>query len=384
MLYSFQTSTRIAFGSGCLEQQADFLGSVGRRPMVVTGKSPQRAEPLLALLPAQGLASPLFAVDGEPTTTMAMEATELARAHNCDAVVAIGGGSAIDTAKAVAALLSNPGNLFDYLEIVGQGRPLIKPSCPFVAIPTTAGTGSEVTNNSVLLAPEAHVKVSLRSASMAPDLAIVDPLLTRSLPPAATAASGMDALSQLLEAYVSRFANPLTDGLCLQGLRRIAEGLLNAYENGDNLKAREDMSLAAVLSGVALANAKLGAIHGLAAPLGGLLGAPHGWICARLLVPVCSANIQALQQQHQAVDALRRYQDAATALTGNRSAGLNDLLEWLKRLASRLAVPPLTEFNLTPDQFDAITAGAQRASSMQGNPIKLRDKAIKTILAEAL
>jgi alcohol dehydrogenase class IV len=384
LFFSFHTTTQILFGSGCLVQQADTLRTVGQRILVVTGKSTQRAEPLLALLRAQGQASHLFTVDGEPTTTLVIEATAQARADQCDAVVAIGGGSAIDTAKAVAGLIPNPGDLFDYLEIVGQGRPLKNPACPFIAIPTTAGTGAEVTSNAVLLDPKDRVKVSLRSAFMAPDLAIVDPQLTIDLPPAATASSGMDALAQLLEAYVSRFANPLTEGLCLQGLERISSGLLNAYTRGDDLKAREDMSLAALLSGVALANAKLGAVHGLAAPLGGLLGAPHGWICARLLGPVCRANINNLQQQTQASGALQRYLDAAVVLTGNRAAGLDDLLDWLERLTSRLAVPPLADFGLSSDQFDTITAGAQRASSMQGNPIGLGDEAVRTILAEAL
>ena len=197
----------------------------------------------------------------------------------------------------MAALLTNEGDLSDYLEVVGKGRPLQNPAAPCIAVPTTAGTGAEVTYNAVLGVPDQHVKVSMRSPLMLPRWAIVDPLLTHSMPPELTASTGLDALTQLIEAFVSNKANPLTDGVCREGLQRAGRSLRRAFEDGSDAEAREDMSLASLFSGMALANAKLGAVHGFAGPLGGMTDAPHGVICGKLLPYVMQANVRALQDR---------------------------------------------------------------------------------------
>ena len=222
-------------------------------------------------------------------------AVAVAREHGSDVVVAIGGGSVIDTGKAVAMLLGNGGDPLDYLEVIGAGQAITRPSAPCIAVPTTAGTGAEVTANAVLASPAHRVKTSLRSRTMIPWAALVDPLLTVSCPPSVTAASGMDALTQCLEPFVSPMANPLTDAVAREGMRRAAAGLRSAYDDGSNLSARADMSLASVAGGMALANAKLGAVHGLAGVIGGTIAMPHGVACAALLVPVMEANVAALR-----------------------------------------------------------------------------------------
>ena len=236
-------------------------------------------------------------------------------------VIGLGGGSAIDTGKAIAALLTNPGDPLDYLEVIGRGQALQQTPLPYIAIPTTAGTGSEVTRNAVLASHEHHVKVSLRSPLMLPRVAIVDPELTYSLPPAITASTGLDALTQLIEPYTCNSPNPMIDAICREGMQRAARSLKRAYQNGSDAAAREDMSIAALFGGMALANAKLGAVHGFAGPLGGLFPAPHGMICARLLPFVVEANVRALQMREPDSPVLKRYDEVAQLLTGRRPPG---------------------------------------------------------------
>jgi len=294
MRFEFATSQRMLFGAGTLAEAAPAARSFGRRALVVVGKSAARAEKLLAQLQAVQVAASLFQVPDEPTIEMAGSGTAQARAQGCDLVIALGGGSPLDAGKAIAALLANPGDIYDYLEIVGKGQPLANAPLPFIAIPTTSGTGSEATRNAVLTDTAQRIKVSLRSPLMLPRLAIVDPELTCGLPQAVTAASGMDALTQLLEPFLSNAANPLADGFCREGLPRAARALLRASTTEDP-QAREDMALASLLGGMALANARLGAVHAFAGPIGGLHGAPHGALCARLLPLVMQANLKALQ-----------------------------------------------------------------------------------------
>jgi len=384
MNFEFATATRIIFGAGALRQVGAIAARMGRRALIVTGRTPQRAAPLLAGLTEQGIETTLFAVSDEPTTGAARQGVERAREAGCDMVIGFGGGSALDTGKAVAALLTNPGNLLDYLEVIGQGRPLTRPSAPYIAIPTTAGAGAEVTRNAVLLAPEQRVKVSLRSPLMLPRLAVVDPELTYSLPPAVTASTGLDALTQVLEPFVSLKANPLTDAVCREGLRRAARSLRRAFEYGDDPTAREDMALVSLFGGLALANAGLGAVHGLAGPLGGLFPAPHGAICARLLPPVMAANVGALQQRAPNSPALRRYAEAARILTGDSSASAGAGVEWVQELCQALHVPPLSDYGLAREDFPTVVEMAAQASSMQGNPIHLTIDEMEGILGAAL
>src|SRR5436305_3403780 len=271
--FEFATAGRIVAGHGRAAELPGVLAGFGSRVLVCTGANPARHASLLADL---GMPAAVFPVAGEPTAELARSGVAAAREHGADVVAAIGGGSVIDLGKAVAMMLANGGDPLDYLEVVGAGQKITRPAAPCVAVPTTAGTGAEVTANAVLAVPEHHLKASLRSPLMIPRVALVDPQLTASCPPPVTAASGLDALTQCLEPFVSTRANPLTDGTAREGLRRAAAGLRAAYADGSDLQARADMALCSLLGGIALANAKLGAVHGLAGVIGGSAGAPHG------------------------------------------------------------------------------------------------------------
>ena len=348
--------------------------------LVCAGANPARHDRLLAGL---GLPAAVFTVAGEPTVGLARAALAAARDHGADVVAAIGGGSVIDTAKAVAVLLGNGGDPLDYLEVIGAGQPISRPAAPCVAVPTTAGTGAEVTANAVLASPEHRVKASLRSPLMIPRVALVDPELTMSCPPSVTAASGMDALTQCLEPFVSSRASPLTDGLAREGLRRAAAGLRAAYADGGDLAARADMSVCSLLGGMALANAKLGAVHGLAGVIGGARPVPHGVACAALLAPVIEANVRVLQSG-SVQSALPRYTEVARLLTGVADALVEDGLAWIRETVARLAIPGLAAYGLRPGDVGEIAAPAARSSSMQGNPVPLSDDDLRAIVLAAL
>ncbi|MFQ3663029.1 MAG: iron-containing alcohol dehydrogenase [Chloroflexaceae bacterium] len=384
MRFEFATAGRIIFGAGALREAGALAAALGRRALVVGGANPDRLAPLLETLRATGVALVTFAVAGEPTVEAAAAGAALARAEGCDLVVAMGGGSALDAGKAIAALATNPGDPLDYLEVVGRGQPLVAPPLPCVAIPTTAGTGSEVTRNAVLGVPAEKVKVSLRSPLMLPRVALIDPELTYGLPAAITASTGMDALTQCLEPFVSPAATPLTDGPCREGLRRAGRSLQRACYDGSDREAREDMALASLCGGLALANARLGAVHGFAAPLGGMYAAPHGAICARLLGPVMAANIGALRKRAPHSPALARYAAAARLLTGEPAATAEQGAVWATALADELGIPRLAAYGISTGDFPAIVARASRASSMQGNPITLSDEELTAILHAAL
>jgi alcohol dehydrogenase class IV len=299
-------------------------------------------------------------------------------------VIGLGGGSVIDTGKAIAALVTNPGDVLDYLEVIGKGHPLINSPLPYIAIPTTAGTGSEVTRNAVIEAPEQNVKVSLRSPLMLPRLALVDPELTYDLPPAITASSGLDALTQLIEPFVSIKANPMTDAICREGMYHAARSLQRAYQDGGDNEARQSMSLASLFGGMALANATLGAVHGFAGPLGGMLHAPHGKVCARLLPLVMQANIAALESRQPEHPALSRYAELARILTGEATATALDGVIWTGELVERLGIPGLSDFGLRTTQFPEALEKTMKASSFKGNPIALNENELREILEKAL
>ncbi len=384
MKFEFATATRIVFGEGALQEIGPLAAALGMRAFVVGGSTPSRLMSLLTLLAAQGIATTVFSVPGEPTIDLVLDGVQQARAAHCDLVIGMGGGSALDAGKAIAALLTNPGDPLDYLEVIGRGQPLLAASAPYIAIPTTAGTGAEVTRNAVLAAPAQQVKVSLRSPFMLPRVALIDPVQTYDLPPAITASTGLDALTQCLEPYVSNQANPLTDALCCEGMQRAARALQRAFHHGGDTAARADMALASLCGGLALANAKLGAVHGFAAPLGGMFPAPHGMICARLLPLVMAANVCALQERSPASPILARYAEVAQILTGNANAAADEGVLWVKELCAALAIPPLTNFGVTEADIPAVVAKAQRASSMQGNPLVLTAEELTQILRQAL
>jgi len=383
MGFEFATAGRIVFGAGAVAEAGAIAGSLGRCACVVTGRNAGRAEPLLRQLDEREISYITFAVAGEPTTEVAMAGAEEARGAECDLVIGIGGGSAVDTGKVIAALLTNQGELLDYLEVVGKGEPLEERPAPYMAIPTTAGTGAEVTRNAVLGVPEERVKVSMRHAWLLPSAAVVDPELTYELPAAITASTGLDALTQLIEAFVSNQANPMTDGICREGMQRAGRSLLNAVQNGDDARAREDMALASLFSGLALANAKLGAVHGFAGPLGGMYPAAHGVICARFLPWVMEANVRALQERAKDSEIIRRFDEVGRILTGNSQARAAEGVEWIQRLCRTLEIPPLQESGLQEEEFPAVVEKAQKASSMKGNPILLTEDELGEILRKA-
>ena len=336
------------------------------------------------LLASVGPAATVFPVAAEPTVELARTAVAVAREHGADVIAAIGGGSVIDTGKAVAMLLGNGGDPLDYLEVVGAGQAITRPAVPCVAVPTTAGTGAEVTANAVLAVPSHRVKASLRSPLMIPRVALVDPLLTVSCPPPVTAASGLDALTQCLEPFVSVQATPLTDGLAREGLRRAGTGLRAAYADGGDLAARADMAMCSLLGGMALANAKLGAVHGLAGVIGGTADVPHGVACAALLAPVIEANVRAARLSPAGCDVLERYTEAARLLTGQSDASIEDGLSWVRETLILLHVPGLGTFGLESRQADDIVDQALVSSSMKGNPVRLSHADLKAILLQAL
>ncbi len=362
--FEFATANLILFGAGKLAEAAPAAKALGRRVLVVTGKSVERAQPLLDLL--ANIECVTHPIPGEPKIADVQSGVDAA--VGCEVIIAMGGGSAIDAGKAIAALCSNPGDPLDYLEVIGKGQPLKNAPLPFIAIPTTAGTGAEVTRNAVLASPEHKVKVSLRHPSMLPKLAIVDPELTHDLPPDITAATGMDALTQLIEPFTCRRANPFTNAICREAIPRAARSLRRAFA-GDDEAAREDMAYASLCGGIALANSGLGAVHGFAAPIGGMFDAPHGAVCAALLPHSFAIN---------AKHAPKRFGEVAQML------GTDDSATWLRELAADLQIPGLATYGITDDDFPAIIEKAKCASSMKANPVDLSDDELADILQAAL
>jgi alcohol dehydrogenase class IV len=374
MRFEFATADRILFGAGMVKEVGPAAAAMGRRALVVTGATDRR--------PA--LDCPKFAVAGEPTIDLVRRGAAFAREEGCDVVVSIGGGSAIDAGKAIAALATNPGDALDYLEVIGRGQPLERDPAPFIAVPTTAGTGSEVTRNAVLGSPEHRVKASLRSPRMLPRLAVIDPELALGLPPAITASTGLDALTQVIEPYVSLRANAMTDLFCVEGIQTAAAALRGAFHYGGDLDGRTRMSWAALLGGLALANAALGAVHGFAAPIGGMFPAPHGAICAALLPHAMAINIQALRARAPESAALERYRHVACMLTGRPHSMAEDGAQWVSELCAELEIPPLRNYGVGEKDVPALIEKAARASSMKGNPIVLSDGELREIVMRAL
>ena len=384
MQFEFATSARILFGAGRVHEVGALAADVGKRAFVITGKTTERAAPLFDALAANNIEAATFAVSGEPTTDTAQAAAQQAKAAECDLVIGFGGGSPLDTGKAVAALLTNAGAPLDYLEVIGKGQPITQPAAPYIAIPTTAGTGTEVTRNAVLKSPQHRVKVSLRSALILPRIAVIDPELTYSLPPDVTASTGLDAFTQVLEPFVSLKANPMTDALCREGLSRAARSLRTAYEHGDDVEAREDMAGVSLFGGLALANAKLGAVHGFAGPAGGMFPAPHGAVCARLLPFAMEMNVRALQERFKSSEALQRYDEIARIFTGSDVAVASDGVEWVQDLCAALDVPPLSRYGMSADDIPTLVQKAGKSSSMKGNPVTLTPDEMTAILQQAL
>ena len=361
--FEFATAQRIIFGRGVIRELPDLCRSFGQRTLLVTGSRPQQWE---GRLPYVGVHS----IRGEPTVQDIEKGVALAKQHGADVVVAIGGGSVVDAGKAIAAMSTQPGDLMRYIEVIGAGQPLEASPLPYIAVPTTAGTGAEATRNAVIASTEHRVKASLRHISMLPRIALIDPELAADVPPAVTAASGMDALTQCLEAFVCSRAQPMTDALCLDGIQRAVRSLERAFQNGHDLDAREDMALCALNSGIALANAGLGAVHGFAAPIGGMFHAPHGAVCAALLAPVWEANSRRVQDR-------TKFTLIDSMLGGNA-------ISYLHALTQRLHIPKLSQWGIQDAQLDEIARKAAAASSMKSNPVSLTGEELVAVLRQAL
>ncbi len=384
MDFEFATAGRIIFGCGARHKTAGIAQEFGRTVLIFTGSTPKRSGWLIDEIHQLGLNVITVKVEAEPSTHLVEKYTRLARAESVEVIIAVGGGSVIDTAKAVSALATNTGDIFYYLEVIGDGNSLTKKPLPLIALPTTAGTGSEVTRNAVLASPEHHVKVSLRHRWMIPAVAIIDPELTLSLPPEITASSGLDALTQLIEGFTTKSPNPIVDSICREGISYIARSLKQAFQDSGNLKAREDMCLASMFSGLALANAGLGAVHGFAGPIGGLFDAPHGMICARLLPFVTAANIHILKQRSPESPSLQRYRNVAQLLTGITDGSDDCIIDWLNNLYKILPIKPLRNYGISENDIPFIIEKSKISSSMKGNPIELTDRDMNAILNDAL
>jgi alcohol dehydrogenase class IV len=384
MRFEFATARRVLFGPDTLKEVESIVRDLGKRVLIVRGRNPERTRTLEAILGAAHVEHCAFEIHGEPAIDRIEEGVKQARQSDVDLVVGLGGGSVIDAAKAIAGLVTNPGPILDYLDVIGKGKQLSAPSLPCVAIPTTAGTGAEVTRNSVLGSPEQQLKVSLRSPILLPRFAIVDPKLTCELPPSVTASTGLDALTQLIEPYVCLRFNPITDGLCVEGMRRAARSLRRAYETGDDISAREDMALASLFGGLSLANAGLGAVHGFAAPIGGMFHAPHGAVCAALLPHVMKINIRAIRERAGNSPVLGRYDSIGAILSGSEKAGANDGIQWIGELCEGLNVSGLGTYGVAEADIPVLVEKAAKASSMKVNPIVLTTEELTEVLHLAL
>jgi alcohol dehydrogenase class IV len=374
----------IRFGAGRVSEVPGALADLGAgRVLVVTGRTTSRADAIRSALNEANISSVVFGVTSEPSIERVRAAVDLLLETGCDAVLGFGGGSPLDVAKAVAVLATSGTDPLEHLEVIGAGRPIERPGLPCVAVPTTAGTGSEVTRNSVLSG--SGVKASLRSPLLLPKVALVDPDLLVGVPKPTIAASGMDALSQLIEPLLSQRANPFTDALAREGIRRSARSLRRAYDEGmEDPGVREDLAMASLFSGICLANSGLGAVHGLAAAAGARLSAPHGAVCAAVLAAAIDVNLRALRDRAPDHQAVQRITEVATLFTGRPDATAEDAIFWLQELTAVLSIPGLASYGLAEAEIDAVVAAAQKASSMRGNPIELGDQEVSEIVTRSL
>ncbi len=377
-MFQFMTSNRIIFGEGSLKSSLSIINQFGYSVLLVTGQDRKRAKPLISYLVSQNMRYQHVAIRGEPNITMVEETAIMGRRFKPDLVVAIGGGSVLDMGKALAAIIPNQGDVYDYVEVVGRNVPLKTKPLPMIAIPTTASTGAEVTKNAVLKSGQDKVKVSLRSPEMLPDVAIIDPTLTYGTDPYTSGRGAMDAFTHLMEAYVCGDANPLTDMVCEQGLQKLGKSILSGCRQ-DNPKARADLSFAAMLGGMAITNAKLGAAHGLASALGGKINAPHSVITARLAPHVMTENIKAAKKAGRS-DVLNRYRKIAQIVTGRTNACMEDGILWVNMILDRLELPSLSEFGVCKTSFDTVANDAMKSVAIKGNPLPLTEDRLIYIL----
>jgi alcohol dehydrogenase class IV len=380
MKIDFSTSNRIIFGSGEAKKIGDYISGLGKHVFVIRGNNPVYGNKFFESIEKLNLEISYFSVNREPDIEMLNEAVNQARKNLSDFVIGFGGGSVIDSGKVVASLLNNEGNLIDFLEVVGEGLPPKKPSKPFIAMPTTAGTGSEVTRNAVVDVPEKKVKVSMRNSYMLPAIALVDPELTLALPQQITATTGMDAFVQVIEPYVCNTPNPMVDMFCRDAIPRASINLIKAYQDGFNFEARENMSWVSLMGGLSLANARLGAVHGFAGPIGGMFHAHHGAVCACLLPAVEKVNIETLLENDSENPVLKRYRELSVWVTNDKDADLNDCINYFEELCKKMKIPRLQDLGIEKNDFPQIVEKAKNSSSMKGNPVRLNDEDLIHIL----
>ena len=379
MNFEFGTAQKIIFGQGCVNQAGEIILGFGKRLLLVTGKHNQYDNPIINQQSIANKCTIMHIIsEKEPGIGFIQDSLRMIKDFHPEVVVSNGGGSVIDTGKALAILSSNEGELLDYLEVIGKGNPLTEESLPFIAIPTTAGTGSEATRNAVIHDQASGLKVSLRSPLMLPKVAMIDPLLTLGLPPDITASTGMDALTQVIEPLITRKANPITDAICLQAVSIAREALLTAYHDPGNVTAREQMALVSLFGGMALANSGLGVVHGFAAAIGGMYPEiHHGQICAALLPASFEINYQQSKSRPENIRITNRMEEITRLLAGNSQSnpGKN-----LKELTSELGIPGLEKLGIEKNNYPIIIEKALKSSSMKGNPFDLSREELSRIL----
>ncbi len=392
MRFVLRAPAHVSFGAGTsLEAPAIAARFAPRVMLVVGGASLERSGTLERIegeLARAGATSTVLRVAGEPDVRAIDDGARLSCEAGCGVVLAVGGGSVIDAAKAVAALATNGGRAIDYLEDLappssGRPRAVEREPLPVVAVPTTAGSGSEVTRNAVLRVAEARVKRSIRSDLMIPRVAIVDPDLSATAPLAVSASAGLDALTHLVEAYVSRNAQPTTDLLALEGIGHAARALRRLADRAATAETYAAMALASLWGGLALANAGLGAVHGLVAPLGGRCAVPHGAGCGCLLAATLRTNLGALRARAPDSPVLGRFVQVATALTGDAAARPDHAADAVDALRVALGVGPLARYGVTASDLSPIVERA-RGGSMRTNPVELTDAELDAILRASL
>ena len=387
--FSIARLPRIEFGSGAFNKLPDLIGQYGRRVMLVTGASifvtTQHWRRLLGALDRLNIEWEHVTISGEPSPVRIDEIVAEHRRNQIDVVVGIGGGSPMDAAKAIAGLLRLHHSVMEFLEGVGPERPYTGPSVPFIAVPTTAGTGSEATKNAVLsMQGKQGFKKSFRHDKLVAEYAVVDPELLATCPKELIAANGMDALTQLLESYVSLKSNPFTDALAISGMEAVRDSLLNWFDAGASASdAQAKMAYAALLSGITLAQVGLGSVHGLASPMGAFYPIPHGVVCGTLLAPATRKNIEAMLQRESCNPALDKYATLAELLCQRsfktREAAWEELVSLLDQWSEHMQLPTLNQYGVGINDLDHVVANS-RGSSMKTNPIVLEDDEIKSIL----
>jgi len=388
--FDFLTTPQIIFGIGRFKEIGDILTNYGKRILVVGSKSAfsDIKDNFESLITKKKMNYDLHYITGEPDIQQIDDGVALGLKQKVDIVLGIGGGSAVDAGKAIAGLITNGGSAKDYMEIIGKGSKIRKESIPYIAIPTTAGTGSEVTKNAVISSKEDGLKASIRSSFLIPKIALIDPKLMVNVSPEVTAYCGLDALTQLIESYTSIKAQPITDSLAILGIRRITKSLIYVCENGQDISAREDVAFAALLSGICLANAGLGAVHGFASPIGGMLGIPHGVVCGALLAHVVEENIKQMVAEIPFNETLAKYATLgeliANLVFDDIREAADRVIEYTEQISRLLKVPKLSKYGLTDKHFEKIIEKAKKSSSMRYNPVRLSDEALYRILLKSV